>query len=219
MTLVEKLNRYLQTLKPFSDEYKVVIADASKSKIEPVQNIGNENTGALANTLLWLLDLKDFLLKQLNGWTAEGEWLSRFKKFYGIKRYIGEEDADYIERLVRAIIYRKETPLAMETILEHYAPTKIIDGIYDSAFADVSFADYYRTSELTSPYIAIHGDPNIESYIVKPARSGMVAGSAYYFIVIMEDLPEKYYKTVAFLVRKMKVAGTFCQVILNEHIT
>ena len=109
MTIIQKLNKYLQTWKPFNDLYRSFIGDDSKVPNSEITNINDENTGSIANPLMWLSDVSDFLIEQMNINTAEGKWLTRLKRYYGVKRNIGESDIDYRLRLKKVLLSLKET--------------------------------------------------------------------------------------------------------------
>lgn len=142
--IIEKLNEYLQTFKPFNDFYRTLVGDDTKNPIEPIENINDENTGTIANPLMWLSDMQDFLIKQININTATDKWLTGLKKYYGIPRIIGELDSEYRERLKKILLHLKESDVSIKNIIDEYCEeVEILDGLEDGMFDDISFDDYY----------------------------------------------------------------------------
>lgn len=208
LSIIQRLNKYLQTLKPFTNEYKEFIGDENKIIGSPINNVNDYNIGSISNVLMWLEGLQPFLIKQMNINEASGKWLTRLKKWYGVKRDIGETDNSYRERLKKILIHVKESPLAIENIIDEYADkVEVIDGIEDGMFDNVSFDNYY-----ISENYYISGNDKIQ--IKAAIDSGGIHGQPYYFRVLVTNPDTDKLKTIAYLVFASHVAGTYYDIFI-----
>jgi len=208
MTIIEKLNKYLQTWKPFNDLYNALVGDDSKTPLATIDNINDENTGAIANPLMWLSDMDEFLIEQINVNTAQGEWLTNLKRYYGVIRDIGESDDSYRIRLKKILFHLKETTVNIEQILSDLADdVEVIDGIEDGMFDDISFDGYYVQDNYYND-----GVDNIK--ISAALDSGGLHGSPYYFRVLLTNPDITKLKTIAYLVFAAHAAGTYYDIFI-----
>lgn len=208
MRIIEKLNQYLQTWQPFNDFYKILIGDEEKSVITPTEKINDENTGTIANPLMWLSDMGDFLIEQSNINDAQGKWLTNLKRYYGVVRQIGETDEAYRLRLKKVLLYLKETPVNIEQILSDLADdVEVLDGIEDGMFDDVSFDDYYVQDNYY-----MDGSDRIQ--IKEAVDSGGIHGQPFYFKVLLTNPDMTKLKTIAYLVYAAHCAGTYYDIFI-----
>jgi len=208
MTIIDKLNKYLQTWEPFNALYLVLVGDDTKTPGSPINNINDEDTGTIANPLMWLSDMNEFLIEQMDINTAEGKWLTNLKRYYGVKRDIGESDASYRNRLKKVLLYLKETPVNIEQILDDLADVvEVLDGIEDGMFDDVSFDGYYVQDNYY-----VDGSDNIQ--IKEAVDSGGIHGQPFYFRVLLTNPDTTKLKTIAYLVDVAHVAGTYYDIFI-----
>jgi len=210
LSIIQRLNKYLQTLKPFTNEYKELIGDESKIQNPTIENVNvnDYNTGSIANVLMWLEELQPFLIQQMNINEASGKWLTRLKKWYGVKRDIGESDISYKERLKKILIHAKESSPAIENIIDEYADkVEVIDGIEDGMFDNASFDSYYVQDNYY-----MDGLDKIE--IKAALDSGGLHGQPYYFRVLLTNPDTDKLKLIAYLVYSAHVSGTYYDIFI-----
>lgn len=210
MILIKRLNNYLRVFKPFSKSHKVLIGDDSRSPIEPVKEINDENTGSAANILMYLSKIKGFLIKQININTATDDHLAGLKRFYGIKKWIGESDESYRVRLKKVLIHIKESPVAIEEIIKEFADyVEVLDGSTDGMFDNVSFDSFYGTG-----YTMPNPEGPGEWEITEARDRGGITGQPYYFRVMLTNPDLNNLKTIAYLIDVSHVSGTYYDIFI-----
>lgn len=202
---IELLVELLKIYNPDSGEFLKLIGDKTKTtpSFSGEVNVNDIDTGAISNILEYTRRLNLFLVSQLNINYASLEWLDFIGEgFYNLPRDAGESDEDYRIRIKQTVFQLKETPIRIEDALEFYGDNvRVIEGIDDGAFADISFTECYRDFS------------NFGEYIVKAALASDESGLLlFFFRVIMENvLPEDYGRIIN-IIENFKVAGVTYEV-------
>ena len=197
---IELLNELLKIFNVDSGEYLKLVGDKTKvTSVSGEVKINDINTGAISNSLEYARRLANYLIDQLDLRLTSDSWLDFIGgEIYGILRVPGETDDDYAYRLriVATLTTVKCTPIGIEQALLRYGDNiRVIDGIDDGAFADVSFANNYKD------FFPVGAD------IIKAAIAGEQGGLLFFFRVIMENVDSTYYKTIIKIINDFKAAG------------
>lgn len=164
----------------------------------------NLNLGAIGSTLEWIRKLSISLLAQLSLTTAEDKFLDfMIHDHIGIVRFENETDSEYRERVRNYIIAYKVSRAA---IIYHTRPysnpgePQLLDGVDDAAFADVSFSDVYTKFRNTQ------AGPFYDWWVF-PAITTSVGGSAYFFVLRLENTDSADIAKVIDLVNRWIASG------------
>ncbi len=145
--ITKTLNKYLQAkLDVDHPIYKALIANKDNVVPPNPDNPSDLDIGAIANNLEWLRLLSKGLLNQLNWNDASTKYLNlTFHEHLGIVRYAGENDADYVQRVVNFMVAPKVSEASIIFYMIPYSspgfPQLITGG--ETAFSDVSYSDNY----------------------------------------------------------------------------
>lgn len=204
-TVAEWFDKYLRALHDTDDPiYKSLISDVDGVPAGIITTPMDFNAGAVASVFEWIRQLSLCLSDQLVLSTASGKYLDLMvHEHIGIVRFESESDTDYIDRVRDYIIANKVSRAA---IIHHTRPysspgdPEILDGTDDAAFADVSYAD------VTTGFQASSTGP-FDTWWVFPALSSSIGGTAYFFVLKLQNTASGDIAKVVDIVNRWIAAG------------
>lgn len=205
-TVAQLFDQYLKGVADVSDPiYRAIWA---RSEVVPPVNPTGPNDldiGAVSNIFEWTRKLSRSLIDQLNLQNAEGVFLEFLAwEVMGIPRYKGETDDDWRRRIGEFLLNPKKSKAAIILIMRQFSPggePLVLSAETDSAFADVTYSDFYETVELDMPGTVFDG------IYVLPAYTAGSNSNAYYFLLVLFDTPANRASWVLDYAERWKAAG------------
>jgi hypothetical protein len=198
MESIEKLTKYTKIFNQDSAEYKNLIGDKNKLDVlvSGTVKINDYDNGTIGNVFQYETDLFNFLVDQLDLSKAQDSYLDYIvDKYYGYRRNKNETDLEFYTRVLGLIFDPKGTPRSIvKAIQEFGTDIQIVEGLNIGAFADLTYADYYSDTYTGGVY-------------VRPAFTGYVSGSPYFFRILISNLLAQNYKKLIEKINEYKVAG------------
>lgn len=188
--------------------FKSVVADTTLPPEVIVTNPNQYNAGAIGNQIEYLRRLGLFYLTQLLLENAEGKFLDYMAfELIGIVRYTGENDADFIARLQKFILAPKVSPASIIMCLRPFSNSEpiIIEGLQDTAFADVTYSDNYRVFKVVTP------GPEFD-FFVQPAISAGPGDGGFFFLVTLDGTNQADIFKVLDILNRWIAAGVIYEV-------
>lgn len=204
-TTANLLDKYLRALHNTSDPvYKSLVSDIDGVPEITINDPMDFNNGAIAGCLEWIRQLSIGLLKQICLSTAEGKYLDYMvHNHINLVKFQNETDTAYRERVRNYIIAPK---ISRASIIYYSRPfsspgePQILDGVDDAAFADVSFSDVYTSFQNQGLGLE-------NNYWVFPALTTSISGSAYFFVLRLENTVSSDIVKVVDLIDRWIAAG------------
>jgi len=194
------------------DEFKNFLVDIDGVPAGIITQPQDYNIGAIGSTLEWLRRLSLDLLDQIYVHLATTEYVTfALEDFLGIYRYAGETDVELIER-VRILLF--EHKMSVPAIIEHTrrfsspGPPAILEGGAIMAYADVSFSDVYSSWQNQTP------GPEFD-YWIFPAIAASGSGTAYYFMLVLQNTGATDLVEAVDLVNKLIAAGVYYEILVE----
>jgi hypothetical protein len=139
--------------------YKVAISDVNGTIPSTINKPTDIDNGVIASEIEYLRLLSISLVKQIFINQATGEFLKfQLEKYFGSVRLEGETDAAWLSRVIRLIFRPRVSRASIIYALRPFSSQEpeIRTSASESCFADVSFADRYKTYTTTYKGIAFH---------------------------------------------------------------
>lgn len=204
-TVAEWFDKYLRALHDVSDPmYQSLVSDVTGVPAGTIDSPMDYNKGAVASVFEWERQLALCLMQQLVLTTATGKFLDlMLHDHVGIVRFEGDTDTEYQDHARNYIIAHKVSRASIIFYTRPYSSPgepEILDGADDAAFADVSYSDVYTGFEATStgPF---------DGWWVFPALSSGIGGTAYFFVLRLENTASGDIAKVVDLVNRWIASG------------
>lgn len=211
-TIAESVNKYLQIFDQSDSLYLALLSNVGGVPNMTINNPTDFNIGAIANMLEWNRRLTISLRDQLYLNKATGKFLDLITfQHIGILRFPGESIADFVLRIQQLIINPKVSPASIIYHTRQFsspADPVIVEGAQDSAFADVTFSDQYKSFKNQTP------GPELNHWIL-PAITVGSAGGLYFFTLILENTPNNKIGELVDWVDRLIAAGVGYEIQIN----
>lgn len=204
-TIAKEFESYLKLFNQNDNLFKVIFSDSSGVEEDEINTPLDFNIGVVAGMLEWNRRLTLSLLNQLNFSESTGIFLKYFANdILAIFKYSGENDEDFKERITERIFGYKCSPASIIKAVEKYSSKtpEILEGEFESAFADVTFTDVYDTVICANP----EPSPWSELWIFPAVAVGQDS-AAFFFNLIMYDVADNNIDKVIDTVNNWKAAG------------
>jgi len=213
-TVAQLFDSYLRGVLDTEDPmYRAVWA---RSDVTPPANPTNPNDldiGAVSNLFEWTRKLSLCLLDQLNIQKAESVWLEFIAwDLMDIPRYKNETDEEWRNRIAEFVLAPKKSRAAIINIMRQFSPggePQLLSGEVDSAFADVTYSDFYQSVQLDMPGTLFDG------VWVLPALAAASNSNVYFFRLRLFDTPEEDSAAVVDYVDRWKASGIDYDIVIE----
>lgn len=205
-TVARLFDNYLDGVHDISDPiYRALWAKHDSVLPAPYTHPNDADLGAASNIFEWTRKLCLSLVDQLNLQKAEGNFLKLLAwDLMDVPKYKDETLDHWRQRIADFVRAPKKSKAAIIYIMRQFSPggePVISTGEADSAFADVTYADWYESVRLDMPGTAFDG------IYVLPAYSAGTNSNVYYFLLVLYDTPADLGSWVVDYVNRWKAAG------------